>query len=446
MKTGIVFGTLLAAIVLLGVAPTAGMAQEQASDQAQEQAQNQVEVVNPDAKCVKCHSRGLKKKLEDGETMSLKIEVEEFGTSVHSVIGCTGCHRDVAKSKHPSRQPIASKRAYSLKHNQTCSQCHEAKYTAYEGSIHASLVEAGSEEAPLCSDCHSSHTIQSRTDFEPVDGEPCSTCHTDIYEAYSESVHGVARNEGNQIRGGHVQSPTCSDCHKSHEITPLAANGYLVSTCLNCHEVANLAHEQWLPNAPMHLQSVGCAACHSPEAGLRVDLQLYDRLAEAPVGPGEEYSAFQEQLAEIDPEGDGMGPLDLWKLVRMTKQDGQDTDVILRGRLEVATGMDAHRLADSSQAVRSCDSCHESASEAFEYVTLSITKPDGRRQRFEADSKVLSSVFSVDSISGFYAPGGTRIKLLDYLLVLAILGGLAVPVVHISLGKFLRRKTKKSES
>src|SRR5210317_333094 len=158
MKTGNTIGILLLAIALLGMAPAIGMAD------------HHEEVSNPDLKCLKCHSKNLKKKLENGEKMSLRIEVEKFGTSVHKVIGCTGCHRDVAKGKHPSRQPIASRRAYSLKHNQTCRQCHSAKYKAYDGSIHASLVEAGNGDAPLCSDCHSSHAIQPRTEYEPVHG------------------------------------------------------------------------------------------------------------------------------------------------------------------------------------------------------------------------------------------------------------------------------------
>ena len=71
MKTGNVLGPLLLVIALLAMAPVAGLAADQE------------EVSNPDAKCVKCHSRGLKKKLEDGETMSLKIDVDAFGTSVH---------------------------------------------------------------------------------------------------------------------------------------------------------------------------------------------------------------------------------------------------------------------------------------------------------------------------------------------------------------------------
>jgi hypothetical protein len=433
MKTGIALGALLLALSLLGTAPPTAVAQEQA------------DAANPDAKCVKCHSRGLKKKLEDGETMSLKIDVDTFETSVHRVIGCTGCHRDVAKGKHPSRQPIASARAYSLKHNQTCSQCHAAKYEAYEGSVHARLVEAGRDDAPLCSDCHSAHAIQPQSAYTPVDGEPCSNCHQEIYQAYQESVHGTAHDGGNVIRGAHVKAPICADCHQAHEISAVASVDYLASTCMSCHEVAKLAHEQWLPNAPMHLKSVGCAACHAPESELRVDLQLFDLLADAPVDSSEQYAAFHQQLEAFDTDGNGLSGMALWKLIRMTERDGMDTNVELRGRLEVATGINAHRLASSSQATRSCESCHDSDSAAFENVTVSITRPDGRKQRFEADSEVLSSIFSVDSVSGFYAPGGTRIKLLDYLLVLAILGGLAVPVVHITLGRIVRKQARKPE-
>ena len=121
------------------------------------------------------------------------IDVDTFESSVHRVIGCTGCHRDVAKGKHPSRQPIASRRAYSIERNQTCRQCHRAKSQAYEDSVHARMVRDGSEDAPLCSDCHSSHEIQSRATYDPKSGEPCSTCHSGIFQAYEESVHGTAR-------------------------------------------------------------------------------------------------------------------------------------------------------------------------------------------------------------------------------------------------------------
>jgi hypothetical protein len=428
MKTGITIGALLLTVSLLGFAPAASGAEDQE------------EVANPDLKCLKCHSKGLKKKLENGETLSLRIDGDAFSTSVHQVIGCTGCHRDVPKGKHPSRQPIESARAYSVKHNETCGQCHESNSHEYEGSIHARLVAEGDENAPVCSDCHSAHAIQPRTVYEPVSGEPCSKCHQEIYQAYAQSVHGEARARGNVIRGDHVQAPICFDCHKAHAVAGVASSDDLVKQCTSCHEVAKLAHEQWLPNASMHLQSVSCPACHSPDAERRIELQLYDRLGKVPVGLDSGHEEVQQRLSEIDSGKDGLDPFELWKLVRETSRDGYGTDVVLRGRMEVTTGVDAHRIAASGRAVRSCQSCHENNSEAFRNVTVSLSKPDGRKERYDANQKVLSSAISVDSVGGFYAPGGTRIKLLDGLLVLAILGGLAVPIGHITLGKLMRRK------
>jgi hypothetical protein len=428
MKTSNTLGILLMAIAVLAMAPAAALAQQSAND--------------PDAKCLKCHSKKLKKTLEDGETMFLQVSADDFGQSVHRVIGCTGCHRDVPKGKHPSRQPISSQRDYSLKHNDTCRQCHAAKYTDYKHSVHASLVAEGDAGAPVCSDCHSAHAIQERAVYEPVSGEPCSKCHGEIYDAYAQSVHGLARANGNVIREDHIQAPICADCHKSHDVDAVAASDYLRSTCLDCHDGAAVAHEKWLPNATMHMTSVSCAACHSPMADRRVDLQLYDNLKQMPVAQADGDGQYQARLQEIDAEGEGLTPVDLWKLVRQGSKQGAATEVTLRGRMEVTTGVEAHRLAPRTEAVRSCESCHQGGANGFQNVTVSISTPDGRKQRFEADKKVLNSVVSVDSVGDFYAPGGTRIGLLDGLLVLAMVGGLAVPVGHIALGKYLRRKNR----
>ena len=431
MNTRVNWIGLLVAAALLAAAPAALAAGSSPDD--------------PDAKCLKCHSKKLKKQLEDGETLFLQIDGEIFGDSVHRVIGCTGCHRDVAKSKHPARHPIASAREYSLKHNQTCSQCHEANHTEYKDSVHAQMLAAGNVSAPVCSDCHSSHSIQQRAVYEPVSGEPCSGCHQDIYQAYEESVHGQARAHGNVIREDHVKAPICSDCHQSHQVTAVAAVNYLRGTCLECHDTAMDAHEQWLPNAGMHLTSVACAACHSPMAERRVDLQLYDKLNRVPVAQATD-PVLDARIEAIDAEGDGLTPVELWKLVRSGSKDGQITDVTLRGRMEVSTGVDAHRIAPRSEAVRSCESCHQGGADAFQQVTVSVSLPDGRKQRFDANANVLNSVVSVDSVKDFYAPGGTRIRLLDGLVLLAIFGGLAVPIGHITLGRILRNRNKQGKN
>jgi hypothetical protein len=428
MKIYATLAGLLIATTLWAVAPATGLAEEASA-------------ADPDAKCLKCHSKKLKKKLEDGEKMSLQVMAADFEDSVHNVIGCTGCHRDIGKSKHPSKKPISSRRDYSAMQNETCSQCHAAKAEAYEGSIHASLVGNGNASAPLCSDCHQTHAVKPMAVYQPVSGEPCKACHEEIFDAYAQSVHGLARSNGNAIRPDHIQAPICADCHSAHDVNAVATVDHLQSTCLDCHDGASSAHEEWLPNSGMHMTSVSCAACHSPVAERRIDLQLYDNLEQVPVGQNEKnHPEIQDRLSEIDTSGDGLDPVELWKLVRLSSKEGNATDVTLRGRMEVTRGVDAHSLAPRSEAVRSCESCHQGNAEAFQNVTVSISQPDGRKQRYEADGKVLSSAISVDSIGGFYAPGGTRIKLLDGLLALAIVGGLAIPIGHITLGKILRRK------
>jgi len=428
MKSGTIIGSLLLAIALQAMAFPANAAE---NDEA---------VANPDLKCLKCHSKSLKKSLEDGTKMSLHIEATEFEESVHQVIGCTGCHRDVPKSKHPSRKPIASQRAFSVEANKNCQQCHEDHYALYKSSIHASLVEQGDTRAPVCSDCHSAHSIQSRAEFEPVNGEPCSKCHEDINEAFENSVHGKARSGGNQIRGKFVRAPSCPDCHQAHDIKAVADVDYLVPVCVDCHEVAKLAHEQWLPNAAMHMQAVGCAVCHAPQAELRVNLQLYDRVQRVPIKQGAGNVTVQKKLEEIDTDGDGLDSIELWKLMLHVDEKEPPNNIVLRGRLEVASGVDAHRLAASTEAIRSCENCHQGNAAAFQNVTISINRPDGRKETYKANSKVLNSPISVDSVGGFYAPGGTRIKILDILLVLAVVMGLAVPVGHYALGKYLRKR------
>ena len=98
-----------------------------------------------------------------------------------------------------------------------------------------------------------------------------------------------------------------------------------------------------------------------------------------------------------------------------------------------------HALADKSKALGDCRTCHREGSQAFQSVTISLVGPDGRRVGYGANADVLNSAFSVGSVSGFYAIGGTRIKLLDILLVLAILGGGGIAVGHVTLGWLFKR-------
>ena len=72
-------------------------------------------------------------------------------------------------------------------------------------------------------------------------------------------------------------------------------------------------------------------------------------------------------------------------------------------------------------------------------MTISIVRADGRPVRYEANNEVLSSPVSVDSVAGFYVVGGTRVQLLDMLLLLAVFAGISVPIGHMTMRRLLRK-------
>jgi hypothetical protein len=396
----------------------------------------QANVSAADQKCLACHSMtGLSKSLANGDKLSLHVAPQDWSGSVHSMMGCNSCHRDIDPARHPAMNTIASAREYTLEKSGVCRTCHSAKFEQYQGSIHASLVAAGDATAPVCSSCHNVHAQKRVATYEPISGEPCKSCHQDIFDAYAGSMHGKAR-----IDEGHIQAPICADCHQAHDVKAVAVGDRIKMACLGCHEGALLAHDEWLPNSSLHLDIVACPACHSPMAERAVDLRLYDNesralLTETPGDP-----QFEDKVRAIDTGGDGLDPMELWAFVREANRDGTTADVTLHGRLEVGSGVEAHQLAVKLEAVRDCETCHRSGANPYEKVTISIAGDDGRRIRYAAGEDTLTSAISVDAIGGFYTAGGTRIRLLDGLLVLAAVAGLAVPVTHMSIRKYFKNK------
>ena len=406
------------------------------------------ETLNQNSKCLKCHNRDRTKLLEDGSEMSLRVHKDDYLASAHGEVKCISCHRAIGNRKHPSKSTnitIATEREYSVEMNDSCRKCHMQKYKQYKGSVHSALVSQGSEKAPLCSSCHNPHAPVSMVDYQAETGLPCKNCHENIFNAYSASVHGQARINGNTIRDSHIQAPICSDCHHSHEVTALAIGDVLRTTCIACHENVTLLHNQWLPNTGTHLDIVSCAVCHAPFAKRKFDLHLYDNVAQVPLAMKEGDPPIQEQLQAIADEG-GMGdPLEIWKSRGGLDQEGQVVDISLRSRMEVMSGIAAHQIASKSFAVRTCESCHEPGWRQKQNVTLSITQPDGRRQSFEADKDVLSNVKAIETISDFYALGGNPSRFLDILVLLSLAAGIAVPVGHYTLGKMIKEYLARGE-
>jgi predicted CXXCH cytochrome family protein len=385
-----------------------------------------------DEQCLGCHSaKGLDKMLANGETLSLHVDAAAFAKSVHNKIGCPVCHAKTSFENHPPvKTKIPSLRDYSLAQTKVCESCHAPVSKLYEGSIHATLVREGYPNAPICTDCHNPHAVVAKAAFDAASGIPCSKCHDSIFNAYAGSVHGKA-------------ALGCPNCHRAHDVNPATTGDQLKNTCLECHQDVLAAHQTWLPNAAQHFETVSCAACHSPAAKRKVDLRLYDSVTKQRVAEKEGVPQFESRARAADSKGTGLDAMALRSLLRGFNADGADNETKLRGRLEVSTGVEAHQLADKSRAIRDCAKCHQQGADAFQSVTVSIVGPDGRTVRHGAKPEVLNSMISVDSVGGFYAIGGTRIKLLDWLLALAVLGGIGAPLGHLTINWLVKRYAKR---
>lgn len=334
-----------------------------------------------DKQCLSCHgNEGMTKELPGGAKLSLHVAASAFAKSVHRALGCAVCHSSVEPGKHPGLpREIKDRRAYSIEMTAVCRQCHDGAFKNYENSKHANLQRRGENVAPVCTDCHGSHAVTPKSAYE---------------------------------------------------------------TCVGCHAADMNGHDKWLPNASLHLEVVSCAACHAPTVQRMVDLRLYDGITKQWIVESIETPQFEKLAKSMDSDGDGLDARELRDLTRQINDGNIAGPKTLRGRIELRADVEAHRLAEKSQALRTCDSCHRGGAEPFQNITVSVIGPDGRPIRYKAHKEVLSSLLSVETLRTFYAIGGTRTELLDVLLILALLGGLAVPVGHQMLKRIVQSRDK----
>jgi hypothetical protein len=154
-----------------------------------------------------------------------------------------------------------------------------------------------------------------------------------------------------------------------------------------------------------------------------------------------------EQLTHAADVGEvGLNERALWSLLKEFNTEKLGEKTILRGRLEVASGVQAHQISEKERAIKDCAFCHQAGATPFQSVTVTIAGPDGRPLRHGVDKEVLSSLTSMKSVRGFYAIGSTRIKWLDYLLVLVVLGALSVPLGHMAAKRLFKRVREQLEA
>lgn len=185
--------------------------------------------------CIGCHNRPMKGVTENGDIVSLSYDPATHKDIKH-YMNCAGCHE--AQSQYPHRGSTSAScatchteitgannaemvfklsykdaRDLTSQMNQSCNKCHGLVNRDIEKSAHTRVLQEGNTSAPLCSDCHGSHTIVSPKTPRNVSAEMCATCHRAEYTTYRTSVHGAALSaESNP------DVPTCIDCHGAHNV------------------------------------------------------------------------------------------------------------------------------------------------------------------------------------------------------------------------------------
>jgi hypothetical protein len=391
-----------------------------------------------DKACLDCHAKpNLEKTLGNGEKLSLVIPARGFAESVHNAGGCEGCHSDIDANHDKQPKSIASKRAFSREMLETCRDCHKKTAKQYDDSVHSALVRTGSDKAPLCADCHNPHATQSAKDKSAVHAEPvlCQKCHEGISRAYAESVHGRTGDE----------ALACKDCHQTHNVKAASLGDYMRSQCVSCHRDVAVSHSEWLPNTARHLEAISCPACHSPGTTRRVNLRLYEGNTPQQATEKVGVPKFVKLTNWADASASGLDARALWSLLQEFNGSAAEGKSVLRGRLEVQTGVQAHQLGEKKLALKDCDTCHREGAASFQAVTVTMAGPDGRPLRHDARQGVLNSIESIGSVGGFYAIGSTRIKLLDTMLLMALAVGLLIPAAHLTV-KVISKRQRAAES
>lgn len=433
---------LSAAVLVLALAfpSSRALAQsEEASDAAEPE--ETVELAEEELQCLSCHDKpGLERKFENGEVLSLHISTQDYLGSMHNENSCTDCHSEIDAETHGKDEPspLASKRELGVSMRDVCIDCHKKKYKEYGDSVHAALVDQGSDTAPMCADCHNPHTVRSWEVSKQEAAMPCGKCHQEIFKASAKDVHGQAQGDGSK-----EAAPVCAGCHQAHSVKAASLGTNMMETCLTCHKQALQQHKVWLPYTQRHFDAISCAACHAPTAPRRVNLRLYSGDATQQLSEQTGVPSFVKRTQAADEKNPGLDDRELWTLLDKFSKDAADGKAVLRGRLEVSNGVGAHQLTEKSQAIGDCKACHQSGATPFQSVSLTIAGPDGRPLRHDVQKDVLNSLLSVDSVQGFYVLGSTRIKLLDVLLVLMVAGSIGGPLAHMTIKWWFRRKRRK---
>jgi cytochrome b subunit of formate dehydrogenase len=182
----------------------------------------------PDSECLACHGQ---EDLKSESGKSVFIDEAKHKGSVHSVLNCTDCHRNIKEFPHPARIAKVN-----------CAACHVEEAADVPKSVHSALG------ADACASCHgSAHYAQPAAALIP---RLCAGCHGGEVRGLLAGVHGAAAKKGDP------QAPTCQSCHGPiHKLLPAqdpnspVAKKNLPDTCASCHSNSAFLASHQIPFA-----------------------------------------------------------------------------------------------------------------------------------------------------------------------------------------------------
>ncbi len=171
--------------------------------------------------CLACHGyTSLTKQSAQGAKSFTVAGVDE---SAHEKNTCQQCHIDYRYDDAPSPS-----RLWTVNASVACANCHKTvedgkwAYVVedYQKSVHADEIRKGNYDSATCSSCHGGHFIYrldnavAKQRLHLSAYRVCARCHDEEYGTYDDYYHGEA------YKAGTPDSPSCWDCHGSHDIRP----------------------------------------------------------------------------------------------------------------------------------------------------------------------------------------------------------------------------------
>jgi thiosulfate reductase cytochrome b subunit len=203
---------------------------------------------HPDTKCAECHTNitaDHKAALPDDQKLAPDaicaachgMAAKQLPKSVHSDHTCKKCHGPAHKIEKAMDD---GSRLSAMGQIKTCGKCHDEVVESFKNSVHGrGLLKSGLTHAsPSCSDCHGTHNIQKHKDDKAKTGhlkspETCGACHTDVLKHWQDESA-----HGIAWKEGR-KGPVCVDCHvDEHGVsdpTSAAMRKHVPGDCGNCH-------------------------------------------------------------------------------------------------------------------------------------------------------------------------------------------------------------------